>query len=165
MNFQQEIEFLEQSNAIEGEYSEGSLRCAMDAWSYAKDLKEMSPVAILNIHGELMKELRPDIAGQLRDCVVYIGGKRLPNLGVPYLRSKLFDHCEAMNGTIEMKDTPSIVEAVPRYFHVDFEHLHPFEDGNGRVGRIIMNWHRLQLGLDLLIIHEGEEQREYYSWF
>ena len=49
--------------------------------------------------------------------------------------------------------------------HIDFEQLHPFEDGNGRVGRILYNIHRVTLGLPIHIIHEGEEQMEYYKWF
>ena len=29
-------------------------------------------------------------------------------------------------------------------FHVKFEHIHPFQDGNGRVGRLVMFWQCLQ---------------------
>ncbi len=49
--------------------------------------------------------------------------------------------------------------------HIFFEKLHPFEDGNGRTGRILMNLQKLNEELPLLIIHEGEEQMEYYKWF
>ena len=49
--------------------------------------------------------------------------------------------------------------------HIWFEKIHPFEDGNGRTGRILMNIQRLNAGLPLLIIHEGKEQMEYYKWF
>jgi len=37
--------------------------------------------------------------------------------------------------------------------------------GNGRVGRILYNIHRLLLGLPIHVIHEGKEQKEYYTWF
>ena len=50
--------------------------------------------------------------------------------------------------------------------HVKYEKIHPFADGNGRTGRMFMNWTRLKRNNEpLLIIHEGEEQREYYGWF
>ncbi len=32
--------------------------------------------------------------------------------------------------------------------HVNFEHLHPFMDGNGRTGRILWAWHMLKVGED-----------------
>jgi Fic family protein len=47
---------------------------------------------------------------------------------------------------------------------VAFERIHPFRDGNGRVGRIIMNAQRLQAGLPILII-PASERRLYYEWF
>ena len=49
--------------------------------------------------------------------------------------------------------------------HITYEKIHPFVDGNGRTGRIFMNWQRIKAGLPILIIHEGEEQKEYYKWF
>src|SRR6267154_4817348 len=35
----------------------------------------------------------------------------------------------------------------PWKIHVEFEHLHPFMDGNGRTGRAIWAWHMLKLGM------------------
>jgi len=49
--------------------------------------------------------------------------------------------------------------------HIAFEKIHPFEDGNGRVGRIILNFQRVKAGLPILVIHTGKEQQEYYKWF
>ena len=37
-------------------------------------------------------------------------------------------------------------------FHVRFERIHPFQDGNGRVGRLLMFWQCLQNGLTLSLI-------------
>ena len=48
------------------------------------------------------------------------------------------------------------------YFHVKFENIHPFADGNGRVGRLAMNYLLLLLDHPPIIIHE-EDRKEYYA--
>lgn len=41
------------------------------------------------------------------------------------------------------KSTMNIIERVAR-FHLDFESIHPFVDGNGRTGRLLMNFELMQ---------------------
>lgn len=48
------------------------------------------------------------------------------------------------------------------YFHVKFENIHPFADGNGRTGRLAMNYLLLLLGHPPIIIHE-EDRKGYYD--
>lgn len=52
-----------------------------------------------------------------------------------------------------------IVELVA-IFHGYFEHLHPFRDGNGRLGRLLVNKLLLRAGQPMLIIEKS--QREEY---
>lgn len=49
-------------------------------------------------------------------------------------------------------------------FHLDFESIHPFNDGNGRIGRVLINFQLLQLGLPIIIIRD-KEKKAYYASF
>lgn len=62
----------------------------------------------------------------------------------------------------EWDGCPKDFEAISR-FHARFEHLHPFQDGNGRIGRLIMMKQCIENGVDLIVIDEGNAD-EYKSW-
>ena len=48
------------------------------------------------------------------------------------------------------------------YFHVKFENIHPFADGNGRTGRLAMNYLLVLHGHPPIVIHE-EDRKLYYA--
>lgn len=152
-----ELEFLQHSNWIEEEYSKDAFKDAQLAWAYAKNFKDTLNVThVLHIHKILMGRLRPDIAGRVRDCAVWIGGELKP------AKSRFILEQDIDNWL----HSSYFHEASPaKLSHVAFERIHPFEDGNGRVGRILYNLERLKDGEDIHVIHQGDEQLEYYTWF
>lgn len=48
------------------------------------------------------------------------------------------------------------------YFHVKFENIHPFADGNGRVGRLALNYFLIIKNHPPIIIHE-EDRLQYFK--
>ncbi len=157
-------EFLIESNAIEGKYDKIFLDNSLKAWEYAfKNKNKIDISYILKIHFLLAIENDKSIAGKFRDCDVWFCGSRKKNHGPHGFEIMV-------NGWINSCDINKIKkldnkESIILNWHLDFQDIYPFRDYNGSVGRILLNIHRFLVGLPILIIHEGEEQVNYYNLF
>lgn len=159
----EQTEFLKESNAIEGVYDEASLVQAQCAWVYLLSQREINEHVVKHTHAILManQNLSEHEKGMFRVVGVWIGGRK--GMRFEHIPLAIESWCTNMNvGTEEYRDD---LEKTSKMLHVDYEHIHPFVDGNGRTGRMFMNWWRIKNGLPILVIHEGEEQMEYYKWF
>lgn len=160
--------FLKESNAIEGVYSDEAFEDAISAWSYLTTLGKLAwnSDACLNTHYFLMCRINPIIAGKYRECDVEIGGSIKSFISVDLIQSDVKYSFMGIAKSIENKDILTDEQKVrfAKEEHVKFEYIHPFEDGNGRVGRMYWNLHRLQFGLPIEVIRESEKGI-YYGWF
>jgi len=62
-----------------------------------------------------------------------------------------------------MKQSKHVIEAVAE-FHLRFESIHPFIDGNGRTGRLLLNLELIKAGL-LPVNIKFADRRKYYDCF
>lgn len=162
-----EQEFLKHSNWIEQEYSEEAFEDSIKAWQYAvANVKDLDVNYVLLIHHFLLNRVNKRIAGKFRNCNVFIGGQKKEFLSAQKIEYDVENWINDVRVSLTKKKNNKIYKQLLAVNeHVKFEDIHPFEDGNGRVGRILYNIQRLQLNLPIHVIHEGDEQYEYYKWF
>lgn len=96
--------------------------------------------------------------GVYRTTAVFIEGSDTVTALPSTIPSRLDTIIGAFN---ENKEKYGLIPAVAR-FHADFEEIHPFVDGNGRTGRLLMNLELLKGGYPITII-ENNDRPEYYS--
>lgn len=112
-----------------------------------KDSQDKNPLTLQTILGyhALAMQHRPEIAGKIRTREVHIRG----NLNFTITRAENVEKelnvlLEKYNTFIQEKKASlkEILEFAV-YFHNEFQHIHPFEDGNSRTTRLI-TFHLLQ---------------------
>ncbi len=67
---------------------------------------------------------------------------------------------ELLEGLADVADKNALTAAA--YFHAKFENIHPFADGNGRAGRMTMNYFLVMHMHPPITVHE-EDRRAYYD--
>lgn len=134
-----------------------------EAFQYIEELakqdKDLSEYDIKSIHNLVLAD-RPEDRGTFRRVNVRIAGA-LTNPVQPYLIEPKIE--ELLNNYKVWSETMHIVERVA-IFHLQFESIHPFIDGNGRTGRLIMNLQLIKEGLPAINI-KFADRRKYYDAF
>lgn len=156
-----ELQFLKESNAIEGVYDDDSLNQAIYAWEFLKEEPILTVGVVLKTHKILMlhQPIPGYLRGYFRNCDVSVGGQI--KLKVDQIKPAMHSWVKDVATTLRV---PGKNGEHIKIDHVAYENIHPFIDGNGRTGRMFMNWQRLKQDLPILVIKE-DEKFDYYKWF
>ncbi len=114
---------------------------------------KLSVSIIKEIHADLTDRLQYD-KGQFKKNENLIIGTEFLTASrgeTPFLVQQLVDNLEYRlnNAATDEEKLESILDT-----HIQFERIHPFSDGNGRTGRMLMNYSLMQEGLPPLIIEK-----------
>ncbi|MCV9929879.1 Fic family protein [Flavobacterium sp. LS1R49] len=136
---------------------------AIKVYEKLDQYKPTSSKSFLDAHSALMKNLIPDFGKYRQQGVGIVKGTKVthvapPHKNVPHLMNDLFDY-------LKDKDELTLIKSC--VFHYEMEFIHPFLDGNGRMGRlwqtlILMNEYPVFefLPFETLI---SQTQKEYYK--
>lgn len=122
---------------------------------YAVERNEKLTVPVVkDIHEKLMDRLHK---GQFKKNENILKGTVFPTAPpeqVPQLMEQLIGN---LNYRLENSHSEHDKLRVILEFHIQFEKIHPFSDGNGRTGRMVMNYSLLENNLAPLIIKKEEK--------
>ena len=114
---------------------------------------------ILLLHQMLIGNIKDEIAGRFRNENEYVrvGTHIAP---APENIAEMLDQALTRYSS---QHRQYFIERLAR-FHLEFETIHPFVDGNGRIGRVLINYQLMQLGFPPLIIRDKEKAVYYRSF-
>ena len=119
-----------------------------------KRKEKISNNLMLDWHKKIFGETKQDIAGKYRDYLVRIGNYRAPDW--QDVKKLMNQHVRFINSS---NINPIELAAISHY---RFEKIHPFGDGNGRVGRLLINYILWHNKYPMLII-EYKKRKSYYK--
>ncbi len=121
--------------------------------------QELSIEVILSLHKMLISNIRDDIAGRFRKDseFVRVGSHIAPN------PKEVVDRLEKMLAEYNAASRENIIKRIAK-LHLTFEYIHPFCDGNGRIGRVINNYALIREGFVPINI-KFIDRKKYYEAF
>lgn len=115
---------------------------------------------ILSLHKTLLTYIDDKIAGRFRS------GKEWVRVGNHLGANPMFVDTliQALINDFNQHRENYFLDNIAR-FHAEFETIHPFVDGNGRMGRVIINLQLMNAGLPPIIIQNKSKTISYYPLF
>ncbi|MEN9549959.1 MAG: hypothetical protein RIR12_2550 [Bacteroidota bacterium] len=121
---------------------------------------EISTSLILDIHKTAFEVLY-DWAGKWRNVNVAVGQLTPP--APAQIIHLMYQFINNLNYKISQSKTPEEIIETLVYSHYEFVKIHPFNNGNGRTGRLLMNLVTMKFGFKPLELYkrEGESRKTY----
>ena len=120
---------------------------------------ELTPELILLLHQMLLSNIRDEIAGRFRKETEWVRVGTHIAVDPQQIDAKL----EAALIKYHAATNENIIKKIA-LLHLTFEHIHPFVDGNGRIGRVISNYALIREGFVPINI-KFIDRKLYYAAF
>lgn len=121
---------------------------------------QLTTAVILELHRNLLSGIQDDWAGRFRSgrewvrVGAHVGAN--PDFVERLVKQLVADYHKQSDGYFLDKIA---------WFHAEFETIHPFNDGNGRLGRVLINQQLMALKLPPVIIQNKNKHTSYYPAF
>ena len=134
-----------------------------DAFLYVEEIARqelpLSEFVIKSIHSLVLMD-QPEDKGVFRRIPVRIMGAFAEPVQPYLIEPKI---TELLAADEQRRETMKPIERIAR-FHLEFEGIHPFIDGNGRTGRLIMNLDLIRCGYPPINV-KYTDRKKYYDAF
>lgn len=121
--------------------------------------QELTLDVMLVLHKMLISNIRDDVAGRFRKDTEFV---RVGSHIAPAPK-EIIERLEKMLSEYNATNHENIIRRIAR-LHLDFEHTHPFVDGNGRIGRVLNNYLLIREGFVPINI-KFIDRKKYYDAF
>lgn len=145
---------IRESNLIEYVDDPFEDRLSFEAWKWLVHQPRLTHAVVMQLHATIMLgKLDVRFLGQNRKVNVTVGGRRCPE---PIAAAGQLNEW--------LSDMRSWKKLEPIDMHIRFEKIHPFVDGNGRTGRMLLWWHEIKQG-QAPTLFTFEKREFYYALF
>jgi Fic family protein len=121
--------------------------------------QELSFEVILSLHKMLISNIRDDVAGRFRKDNEFV---RVANHIAPNPK-EIEERLTKMLSEYNSASYENIIKRIAK-LHLTFEYIHPFIDGNGRIGRVLNNYSLIREGFVPINI-KFIDRKKYYEAF
>lgn len=118
---------------------------------------------ILDLHGMLLAGINDDWAGRFRRGKEWVRVGAHVGANPAFVSGLVSELVRAYYAKLAYDPADYIAHI--GWFHAEFEIIHPFNDGNGRLGRVLINHQLAQLGLPPVIVPNKNKRTAYYPAF